>query len=512
VVAGCLGLKLAMVNVSATAVWLPTGIAMAALLVGGLRAWPVVTISAFLVNILTPVSMIAAAGISIGNTLEAVVGALLVTRFARGRQAFSRPQDISAFVALAALSAVVSASIGVGTLLATGLAGNAPRVTIWLTWWLGDAIGAVTATPLFLLWIERRRAQWTPGRVAEVIALGLALVAFGSIAFGPFPSSAPGSPLKFVCLPVILWSAFRFGQRGVVLANLVLLAMAVDGSLHGPPAQDRTEANRALLLLQCYLGVTAVTGLVIAAVVAERQRLQHDLADKAEALVRSNRELEQYAYVASHDLQEPLRLVTSYSELLARRYREKLDEQGRGYVDTIVGNTTRMRDFIRGLLEYSRLGRDADRTEAAPLGAMLDEVRASLQVGIAEAGAEITADELPTIACNRLEMRQVLQNLIANALKFRASRPPRIHIGARADRGGWVITVRDNGPGIDPAGAERLFEMFHRSASASAVPGAGIGLAVCKKVVERHGGRIWVEPSPGGGATFAFSIPEERVC
>ena len=230
--------------------------------------------------------------------------------------------------------------------------------------------------------------------------------------------------------------------------------------------------------------------------------------DQEDALRRSNRELEQFAYVASHDLQEPLRMVSSYLALLAKRYRTAIDDKGREYIAHAVDGAERMHALINGLLAYSRVDRGEAPQEPVDASVALAEALEYLRPKLVEAGAEVTQDPLPAVFGDRLQLVQLFQNLVGNAIKYRGEQAPRIHIAAERDGERWRITIRDNGIGIDPAHHERIFDIFQRLHTRAEYPGTGIGLAICKKIVERHGGRLWVESAKGQGATFAFTLAE----
>jgi light-regulated signal transduction histidine kinase (bacteriophytochrome) len=242
--------------------------------------------------------------------------------------------------------------------------------------------------------------------------------------------------------------------------------------------------------------------------IAERKRAEESLRRTAEDLARSNKDLEQFAYVASHDLKEPLRMVTGFMSLLKNRCQGKLDAKSDEYIAFASDGAARMQRLIDDLLVYSRAGR-GEITERTDIGGVLERVLASLTVSIQESAAAVTHDPLPTIACNPLELTQVFQNLIGNAIKFREERQPEIHVAAQRQAGDWLFTVRDNGIGIDPQFADRIFMIFQRLHTREQYPGTGIGLAICKKIVERHGGRIWMESEPGKGSTFCFTIPDK---
>jgi len=242
--------------------------------------------------------------------------------------------------------------------------------------------------------------------------------------------------------------------------------------------------------------------------ITERKRAEQMLKRTAADLARSNRELEEFAYVASHDLREPLRMVTGYMELLRRRCEGRLTADAEEFIAYAVDGATRMQTLIADLLAYSRVGTAGGGSGPTDCRAVLDRILSDLRPSIAEAGAAVTWDPLPSVWAEETQLAQLFQNLLANALKFRGDRTPEIHVCARRGDRQWLFSVRDNGIGIDPQFAERIFLIFQRLHTRRQYPGTGIGLAICKKIVERHGGRIWVESQPGQGATFHFTIPD----
>ena len=241
--------------------------------------------------------------------------------------------------------------------------------------------------------------------------------------------------------------------------------------------------------------------------VAERKQAQETLQRMAEDLGRSNRDLEQFAYVASHDLQEPLRAVGGYAKLLERRFSGKLDAKGLEYIAGATDGAARMERLITDLLAFSRVGTRGGALVATDMNGLLAEALRNLEAAIQGAGAKVSSAPLPTLPADPTQMMQLFQNLIGNAIKFRGQCPPEIFVDARQDKGRWVFSVRDNGIGIEPQYFERIFQIFQRLHTRKRYPGTGIGLAICKRIVERHGGAIWVESQPGQGSTFYFSIP-----
>jgi two-component system, sensor histidine kinase and response regulator len=236
-----------------------------------------------------------------------------------------------------------------------------------------------------------------------------------------------------------------------------------------------------------------------------RLRKEHKQA-QAE-LARSNQDLEQFAYVASHDLQEPLRMVATYTQLLAERYRGKLDDNADKYIYYAVDGALRMQALVQDLLTFSRLGRQGTDLQSTDCNVVVEMAVKNLQTAIHESGAQVTHDHLPAVTADGSQLLQVFQNLIGNAIKFRGSKPPVIHVSAGKKRGEWVFSLTDNGIGIAPEHAEIVFVIFKRLHTRAEYPGSGIGLAICKKIIERQGGRIWVESQPGQGSIFKFTLP-----
>jgi PAS domain S-box-containing protein len=258
-------------------------------------------------------------------------------------------------------------------------------------------------------------------------------------------------------------------------------------------------------------GVVSPVVRAIAHDVTERKGVERALREKTEELARSNEDLEQFAYVASHDLREPLRTVTSYVQLLARRYEGRLDADADEFIRFAVDGAVRMWNLVNDLLTYSHVGMGSNELEPTDSDAVLAQSVNDLKVAIEENGALVTHAPLPMVMADRPQLGQLFRNLIGNAIKFRGKDPPRIHISASRNGNGWTFSVEDNGIGIAPEYSERIFVVFQRLHSREEYAGTGVGLAICKKIVERHGGRIWVKSDVGKGSAFYFILPAVKT-
>jgi signal transduction histidine kinase len=292
--------------------------------------------------------------------------------------------------------------------------------------------------------------------------------------------------------------------------SLDVPVILVSGSLGEVTAVECIKRGASDYVLKDNLG--RLTASVRRALQEKQMRLerkvdQERLARTVEELARSNRDLEQFAYIASHDLQEPLRMVAAYTQLLAERYRGHLDETADKYIDYASNGALRMQTLIRDLLAFSRVGRKGSEMKVNDCNTIVGQALKNLQSAVRESGAIVSYDRLPVVRCNSFQFLQLFQNLIGNAIKFRGSEKPAIHINAARTGTEWLFTVSDNGIGIELESAEVIFSVFKRLHTSSEYPGNGIGLAIAKKVVEQHGGKIWVESTKGRGSNFKFTLP-----
>lgn len=361
-------------------------------------------------------------------------------------------------------------------------------------------------------WLRRPRtpAQLDAAALTLMLAIAALIVLMVFIERKGIARESPAILLATISFYVFVPVRFGF-QLGAALALTASFLWAQRA--WGPPAPVEW-ASAAIQLLVCNaLGIHAALRAHAAArreFLSVRRELRHkrDLQKSVAALEKSNAELEQFAYVASHDLQSPLRNVISFAQLLQRRCGESLGAKGGEYVATIIHSAGHMHSLITDLLTFSRVGRGNPALAPIDMEHLLAEVEHTLAARIREKGAQITHGPLPVIAGTPTEVRQLLQNLLENALTFQADgTPPQVHVAARSAQSSWEFSVRDNGIGIRPEHQGRIFQMFERLHDGEAFPGTGVGLAICRKIVLQHGGRIWVESEVGKGATFRFTLP-----
>lgn len=478
----------------ASAVWPPAGIALAALMLGGLRLWPGIWLGSVAANLTVQLSFAAPFAIGVGGALEALFCAWGASRFiGRPEALFKSANNVFRLVGLALAGAAISASIANAAL---GLAGVLTAETWflnWLTWWLGDAMGIILLTPLILAFAARTGERLSPPRIVELVLAALAMLAITGVVFFENLPAWDSRAVTFILLPPLIWIAARFGPREMASAAALSSALAMLATVLGRGPFVAASLNESLLLQQAFVCTIAVVGLSLTVATHE--------------LRRAREEIEELVDLASHDLQEPVRNMLGYTELLRERYGERLGEDGREFLGFMAAGARRMRKLIDDLLLLSRAGRARLSLRPADSAVALAEARANLSAAISESGAEITHDALPTVMADPVLLSQVLQNLLGNAIKFCGAERPRIHVSARRAGGRWILAVRDHGIGIAPQHQEKIFGMFERLHPRAQGGGSGVGLALCRRIVDRHGGRMWVESAPSQGATFLFTLP-----
>ena len=514
--AGRLGLHFAFVHASASAVWPPTGIALAAALLFGRRVWPAVFVGAFLVNVVASGSMASSLGIAVGNTLEAVVGALLVERYAAGAQAFDRAQTLLRFTVLAGLiSTAISATLGTTTLAITGQAAWTAFGPIWLTWWLGDAAGALIVAPLLVLWGRAPVFGPLRARPLEGTLLLFVVAAVGAVVFG-YPGFSQ-YPLPFLCIPPLIWAAFRFGQREVATSVALLSAIATWATVRGSGPFVMASDNESLLLLQAFMATIAALTMPVAALVWERKAieqersllLEREQAARAEAEA-ANHAKDEFIAMLSHELRNPLAAISNAGQLL------QAIETQQGFstraVEIINRQVKHLSRLIEDLLDVARVtsGKITLARERVNMAAV---VQRSLEVmrgsGRLDQLDLVVRAEPVWVDADPARLSQIIDNLLMNAIKFTPS-GGQIEVQAGSEGDDAVLRIRDNGIGIAPELLPRVFDLFTQGPRTldRSQGGLGVGLTLAHRLAQAHGGRI-VAASEGlaKGSTFVVSLP-----
>jgi signal transduction histidine kinase len=510
IVAGKLGLRLGLVHPSASAVWAPSGISLAAMLLLGDRVWPGIFLGAFVVNATTAGSLATSLGIATGNTLEALAGAALVTRFANGRHAFDRLPDTFRFAILAGmLATALSATLGIASLSLGGFARSSDIAAIWITWWLGDMGGMLVVAPLLILWLGHPRPRWSRSQAIEIATLLIALLALGQWVFGASSlAAAAGHPLRFLFMPLLAWAAFRFDQQVASAAIFEIGAIAVWDTLAGSTSPDPRALNESLVVHQVFMGVTAVTTLALAAVVSERRRVDEAVRATTEELHEAMTELEALSHSLTHDLRSPVGAVLNDTATLVQAYGSQLDAEGVPLVQRIRRSAESAARLLDQLTQYAWVGREQGEHSNLDMTALAREVYAEFVVAGDVSDLQFELQPLPAGRGSPELLRCVFRNLLSNAVKYTRGREGRrVVITGMAGNGENTYTVTDNGIGFDPALGDTLFEPFRRLSAAQDIEGSGLGLAIVARIIRRQQGRIWAESDGRQGARFGFTLP-----
>src|SRR2546421_1199175 len=498
-----LGLSLDAVNRFATLVWLPSGIAVAALFLFGYRLWPAIIMGAFLVNFLNGAPLFVAAGIGIGNTLEALVATYLLKR--KGfRHSLDHLRDVLVLVLLAMpLSALISATIGVSSLFLGKVIAFSSYYPTWLAWWIGDMISILILTSFLLTWSRWPREKVAGKRLAEMAILTVFVLAVGMIVFlGLLHPDQRSYPLTYLVFPPLIWSALRFGPRGVISAIFALSSLAVVGTIQGVTPFSTGELSipgelsETLLLLQSFMGIIAITSMILAAVMAERRALEQ--------------RKDEFIRMASHELKTPLTSVQAYTELLQMKFAELGNPEALRYLAKMATQIDKLSRLIADFLDLSKMqaGKVAFAEEVVDVDALVCEVVENLQHTAARHQISIEGAAQHEIVGDKERLGQVLINLITNAVKY-SPRANRIIVHLTPTHETLTVSVQDFGIGIPKEHQQKVFERFYRVSRDQdrTYPGLGIGLYLAHQIIERHGGKMWVESVEGQGSTFSFSLP-----
>jgi signal transduction histidine kinase len=512
-IVGKLGLMLASLHASASPVWPPAGIALAALLLLGYRVWPAIFIGAFLVNVTTAGSIATSFAIATGNTLEALAGAWLVNRFGDGMHVFDRPQGVFKFAVAAAASTIISPVFGVTSLALAGFADWTNYGAIWLTWWLGDATGDLVFAPLVLLWSGASKRRWSKKEAVEVGALLVLLVFLSGVVFGGgFDVSSRNYPIAFICGPVVIWTAFRFSQRETAIGIFILSVIAMWGTLHGfGPFVKETE-NQSLLALQSWVAVLTITAMALSAGMAERRRIEEELQQQKAVVETANRTKDHFLAMLSHELRTPLTPVISALESLEIEPTQTADTKDA--LAMIRRNIELETRLIDDLLDFTRIARNKMQLRFAPVDAHLALLNV-VEICRAEAESKRLRVHLNLratthhVAADAAKFQQIIWNLLKNAIKFTPEDGEIVVSSSNPSPEVLTISVQDTGIGMEPEVMERIFEPFEQGNRSfeRRFGGLGLGLAISKSLAQAHGGTLTVQSDGRDrGSTFILSI------
>jgi signal transduction histidine kinase/CheY-like chemotaxis protein len=515
-IAGKLGLKLAFLHASASPVWPPAGIALAALLLLGYRVWPAIFVGAFLVNATTAGNIATSLGIAAGNTLEALCGAWLVNRFAGGTRVFDRAQGVFKFALAATLSALVSPTLGVTTLALGGFAAWANYGPIWTTWWLGDTAGDLVVAPLILLWSIPSTQRWSRRDAGEVGILLLLLFVLGETVFGGwFSISARNYPIAFICGPVVIWTAFRFSQRETANGIFILSALAIWGTLHGfGPFIMETE-NHSLLTLQAWTAVLTITAMALAAAMAERRRAEAAIEQQKAAVETANRTKDKFLAMLSHELRTPLTPVIAALDTLEADATQS--EESKASLAMIRRNVELESQLIADLLDLTRIAKDKLELKFDSIDAH-EAILNVVEICRAEANAK-NLHVYPDlragahhVSADTAKFQQIIWNLLKNAIKFTGEDGEITISSSNPEPQTVIITVRDTGIGVEPDIMERIFDPFEQGEVSfqRRFGGLGLGLAISKSLAQAHGATLLAR-SEGRDRGTAFLLTMKTV-
>ena len=513
-IAGKLSLQLAFLHKSASPVWPPAGIALAALLVLGFRVWPALFVGAFLVNLTTLGNIWTSLGIASGNTLEALCGAWLVNRFAGGARVFDRPQDVFKFALAALIGTTVSPTFGVSSLAAGGFAQWSSYWPVWLTWWLGDASGVLVIAPLLLLWsVPATQRKWNQKQVLEVSVLLLLLVVLAETVFGGWlPISARNYPISFICGPIVIWTAFRFTPRETATGIFILSAIAIWGTLNGFGPFILQSENQSLLMLQLWTAALTITAMAIAAAITERNRTQVALEQQKDAVEAANRTKDNFLAMLSHELRTPLTPVMAALDTLEAD--GSRSSGSKNSLAMIRRNVELESQLIDDLLDLTRIAKDKLQLRFGPLDSH-EVITNVVEICRPEAQARNLTLQLNLragahhVLGDAAKYQQIVWNLLKNAIKFTAENGEITISSSNPEPQLLAIAVHDTGIGIEPEVMNRIFDPFEQGERAfqRRYGGLGLGLAISKSLAQAHGGTL-IARSEGHdrGSTFILTM------
>ena len=512
-VVGKFGLMLASLHASASPVWPSTGIALAAILVLGFRVWPGIFIGAFLVNVTTAGDVATSLAIATGNTLEALAGAWLVIRFARGKNFCDRPQDVFKFALVAATSTIISPLFGVTSLAFAGFADWTHYGAIWLTWWLGDVTGDLVFAPLVVLWSVGLQQGWNKKEATEVGVLFLLLVLLSGVVFaGWLEMSSRNYPITFICGPIVIWTAFRFRPLETATGIFILSAIAVWGTLHGFGPFVRETENQSLIALQLWIAVLTITAMALSAGMAERRRIEQELQQQKSVVETANRTKDHFLAMLSHELRTPLTPVISALDSLETEPTQT--EDAKASLAMIRRNIELETQLIDDLLDFTRIARDKMQLRFASIDAhqavsnVVEICRAEARSKRLQVHVNLRANQ-HHVTADSAKFQQIIWNLLKNAIKFTPEGGDITISSDNPSESVFTVSVHDTGIGLEPEVMQRIFDPFEQGNRSfeHRVGGLGLGLAISKSLAQAHGGTLTAQSDGSNrGSTFTLSM------
>ena len=514
-VAARIGLQIDAISGFATLVWPPTGIAFAALLLGGYQLWPGIFVGALLANILSGAPILVGLGIATGNTLEAVLGVYAIRRLPNFRLSLDTVRDAIAFIVLCAmLATLVSATIGVTSLYLGGIVAREQVAEAWRVWWLGDAIGALLVAPLVLVWstwpvpvpIGRRRMEASALTITVVVTSLLIFVV-------PEPKDAGLTNQAYFFYPFLIWAAIRFGQYGAVSTTFIVSVIAVWGTAmgHGPFVDETLHAS--LFALQTFMGLTAATFLVLGASTSEGKRGESELRTAHDTAAKANRAKAEFLAVMSHELRTPLNAIAGYAELLTVGVTGALNDKQADAIARIRRNQQHLLGLIDDVLGFARIEAGSSTVQPVPLRVCeaLDAIEPLMQPELDHKGLQLERDSCDPaleVRADPTKLSQILLNIVGNAIKFTPS-GGRIRLGAARNGDSVTITVTDTGIGVPEDKLAHIFEPFFQvqTGTTREYPGVGLGLAIARDLARAMGGEIHFQSAVGRGSAVSLVLP-----
>lgn len=490
---GRLGLSQGTASGFATLIWFPSGLAVTTLFLWGFNLWPAITLGAFLVNFLTGAPLLVAVGIGIGNTLEALVCTALLKR-GQVHPSLDSLHDVLVLVLLAApIGALISATLGVGSLsLGKVIVWSSVPVT-WSTWWLGDMMSLLLITPLLLTWSVWPQATPSRKRLIELILISISTLVIGLFVFlGLFRPNLYAYPTTHLVFPPLTWVALRFGPRGATAAIATFASLAIVGTILGVSPFSTGNLWLRLLCLQSFMAITAATTLILATILAERHALEQ--------------RKDEFICMASHELRTPMTGLLGSTQLLQRQLAGSDHLQTLRGLARIESQAKRLSRLTADLLDLSKIqaGKLSFVEETVDVDRLVHEVVEQVQQTSQKHQISIEGSAPGTIVGDRERLSQVLINLLTNAIKY-SPQAEQIIVHLTSTVEGQTISVQDFGIGIPKTEQKKVFERFYRGTQTAT--GLGIGLFITRQIIEHYGGKLWVESVEGQGSIFSFSLP-----